>query len=372
MALYDSLAIFLNAFWHVMLELAPWLLLGIGVAGAMDTLLPKGWLKRQLTGRAGVTKAVLFGVPLPLCSCAVIPVGLGLKQQGTGNAPAVGFLISTPQTGVDSVFVTASLLGWPFALFKMATALVTGIAGGLVQQAIDRRSALNDELQKEPNAETDTELLPEMPSTFQPLNVIDLPIQEVATESEAPKGFFGKLLLAAQHSEEMMRSIYLWLMVGVLISVGISLWIDEGTLDGLASYGPLASMGVALLISLPWYVCAVESVPIAAALAGAGLPLGAVMVFLMAGPATNLATVGALWRGLGVVPTIVYLATIIVGSFAGGLIFEAWNPTTDGTAGSFLTHHCETEATWWAIACTLFLLAWLVRLLWLDFGKKRA
>lgn len=364
MSLYESLSLFLSAFWHVMLELAPWLLLGITVAGAMEALLPKGWLKRQLTGRAGVTKAVLFGVPLPLCSCAVIPVGLGLKQQGAGNAPAVGFLISTPQTGVDSVFVTASLLGWPFALFKMLTALVTGIAGGLIQQTIDRRSSLA----KEP----EEEIFPDMPASFQPLEVIETPPQSPPAESETPKGFFGKLLQAAQHAEEMMLSIYLWLMVGVLISVGISLGIDEGTLDGLASYGPIASMVVALLISLPWYVCAVESVPIAAALAGAGLPLGAVMVFLMAGPATNLATIGALWRGLGPVPTVVYLATIIVGSFAGGLIFEAWNPTTASDTGSFLTHHCAADATWWSIACAILLLAWLVRLFWIDFSKPHS
>ncbi len=362
MALIDSLTLFLTTFWHVMLELAPWLLVGISVAGAMDALLPKGWLKRHFATRSGVIKAVLFGIPLPLCSCAVIPVGLGLKQQGAGNAPAVAFLISTPQTGVDSIFVTASLLGWPFAIFKMATALVTGVVGGWIQQLIDLRNGSENK--------SNEEIMHEMPASFQPLNVIEAPHRMIEPESEESTSLLGKLFLGAKHSEEMMRSIYLWLMVGVLISVAITLWIDEGALEGLNSYGTLASMFVTLLISLPWYVCAVESVPIAAALAGAGLPLGAIMVFLMAGPATNMATMGALWRGLGPIPTMVYLATIIVGSFAGGLIFEAWNPTMARSGGSFLVHHHTTEPTWWATACTLFLLAWLVRLVWLDFGKR--
>ena len=108
---------FLNAMWQVTVELAPWLLLGSLVAGVLHVVLPPGFVHRRLRGRGGVVKAVLLGVPLPLCSCGVIPAGLGLKRDGASNGAAIGFLASTPQTGVDSVLVSASFLGWPFAVF---------------------------------------------------------------------------------------------------------------------------------------------------------------------------------------------------------------------------------------------------------------
>ena len=120
----------LNAIWSILLDLAPWLLLGAGVASALHIWLPPGLLQRHLSGYAGVAKAVALGVPMPLCSCGVIPAGLGLKKDGASDGAALGFLISTPQTGVDSILVSASFLGWPFALFKVGAATVTGLVGG--------------------------------------------------------------------------------------------------------------------------------------------------------------------------------------------------------------------------------------------------
>ena len=343
-----------------MLELAPWLLLGLAVAGAMEVVLPEGWVQKQLRGRGGVTKAVLFGIPLPLCSCSVIPVGLNLKKPETGSGPAVGFLISTPQTGIDSIFVTASMLGWPFALFKMATALVTGVLGGWIESAIEENE-LKDK---------DWELPESMPSSFTPLSVIEeAPAEEPHTHQLPHQSVFVRAFL---HAEVMMLSIYKWLMVGVVISVLLTLWLDGQPLDSLSGHSLLVAMSIALVISLPWYVCATESVPIAAALAVAGLPLGAIMVFLMAGPATNMATIGALWRGLGARSTIVYLITIIVGSFVGGLLFEMLGVgmksviSLDPHAGHDHGHGGGTIGT---ISAVLMML-WLVRLVWLDYSGK--
>lgn len=341
-----------------MLELAPWLLLGLGVAGAMEVLLPEGWVQKQLRSRGGVTKAVLFGIPLPLCSCSVIPVGLNLKKPDTGSGPAVGFLISTPQTGIDSIFVTASMLGWPFALFKMATALVTGVLGGWIESSLEE-----NELK-----EKDWELPESMPNSFTPLSVIE---EDHIEESDTYKEVVHQPILvkAFLHAEVMMLSIYKWLMVGVMISVLLTLWLDGQPLDSLSGHSLLVAMSIALIISLPWYVCATESVPIAAALAVAGLPLGAIMVFLMAGPATNMATIGALWRGLGARSTVVYLATIIVGSFAGGLLFEmlgssvASDNPLDPHAGHDHGHGGGIVGT----ICSVLMMLWLVRLVWLDY-----
>jgi uncharacterized membrane protein YraQ (UPF0718 family) len=118
--------------WNVWVELAPWLLLGALVSGVIHVFLPTDFVRRHLTGRGSIAKAVALGVPLPLCSCGVIPAGLGLKKDGASDGAAVGFLISTPQTGVDSVLVAAAFLGWPFALFKVVAATITGMTGGLL------------------------------------------------------------------------------------------------------------------------------------------------------------------------------------------------------------------------------------------------
>ena len=124
---------FIHQAWQIVLELAPWLLLGLLLAGILHVLLPVGFVKRHLgsPGFASVLKAVAVGVPLPLCSCGVIPAALGLKKEGASNGAAVGFLISTPQTGVDSILVSATFLGWPFAIFKVISALLSGLMGGL-------------------------------------------------------------------------------------------------------------------------------------------------------------------------------------------------------------------------------------------------
>ena len=121
---------FWDAIWSISQSLAPWLFLGTAVTGLLHIFLPPNFLKKHLTGQRSVIKAVTFGVPMPLCSCGVIPAGLGLKKEGASDGAAIGFLISTPQTGVDSIMVSASFLGWPFAVFKVLSAFVTGWIGG--------------------------------------------------------------------------------------------------------------------------------------------------------------------------------------------------------------------------------------------------
>ena len=120
----DTLSLLLHNFWMVMVDLAPWLLLGAAMSGLLHIALPAGFVKRQLSGPSGVLKAVALGIPMPLCSCGVIPTGIGLQRDGASNGAAIGFITATPQTGVDSILVSASFLGWPFALSKVFAALI--------------------------------------------------------------------------------------------------------------------------------------------------------------------------------------------------------------------------------------------------------
>ena len=133
------------ASWKVLCQLAPWLLLGMLLSGLLHVFLPAGFVRKKFQGAIGVVKAVLLGVPLPLCSCGVVPAGIGLKNQGASNGASVGFLISTPQTGVDSILVSASFFGWPFAFFKMAVAAITGVIGGWITDRVEIPAHENDD-----------------------------------------------------------------------------------------------------------------------------------------------------------------------------------------------------------------------------------
>ncbi|MCR9163077.1 MAG: permease [Nannocystaceae bacterium] len=280
---------FLSAAWAVTLELAPWLLLGALIAGVLHVALPPGFIERAFVGRRGVLTAVALGVPLPLCSCGVIPAGLGLKKDGASDGAAVGFMISTPQTGVDSVLVSASFLGWPFAIFKLGAAALTGLVGGWLTDAVGDASCT--------------------------------PAKQTPSGHTAPTE--RSVAAAWAHSLDVLRSIWGWLVFGVLLSAFITTVMPQSWLASVGASSPLLALGLALLISIPLYVCATASVPIAAALVAGGFPPGAALVFLMAGPATNLATLGAVYRALGRKALTVYLATIVIGSVALAYAFDA-------------------------------------------------
>ncbi|QDU87065.1 putative permease [Pirellulimonas nuda] len=315
----------------VLLELAPWLLLGALAAGLLHVALPEGWLRRQLQGRAGVVRAVAIGVPLPLCSCGVIPVALGARRAGASDGATVGFLVSTPQTGVDSVLVAASLLGWPLALFKVAAALVLGLIGGWATDATA------------------------------PARGMTLPILESTPVD--PRGWPVRLLA---HALDMLRSIWRWVAAGVLASALITTLAPSDSLGVLSGYGGIGAMLIVLLIATPLYVCATASVPIAASLVAAGLPTGAALVFLMAGPATNVATIGAVYRVLGRSALVVYLAVTILGSLAAGLLFERLAAIAPPVSAA---GHVHGGANGWSITSAVALTALFA---WFAIDELRA
>ena len=312
---------FLHHLWSVTLELAPWLLMGAALSGVIHVVLPHDFVRRHLTGRGSILKAVVLGVPLPLCSCGVIPAGLGLKKDGASDGAAVGFLISTPQTGVDSVLVSAAFLGWPFAIFKLAAAAVTGLVGGaLTARFGGPRQAIDG-------------------STETGLDEVD---------SSWTSGL--------THADDLIQSIWGWLAIGILVSAAITTFLPANALASWTAWGPVVTMLGVLVVSLPLYVCATASVPIAASLVAGGMPTGAALVFLMAGPATNVATIGAILKGFGRRILVLYMGTIIVGSVGLGILFDTWFSSTLTGAGTHGEH-----ASWWAIASALVLAGLLLR-----------
>ncbi|MBN1765594.1 MAG: SO_0444 family Cu/Zn efflux transporter [Sedimentisphaerales bacterium] len=319
--------------WHILLELSPWLLLGMLIAGGLHVLLPEGFIKRHLgSGRfASVFKAVAVGVPMPLCSCGVIPAAIGLKKDGASDGAAIGFLISTPQTGVDSILVSASLLGWPFALFKVVSALVSGLIGGLLvsfMETIKHKSKVpasccHAKTSCCNSGEAGTGMKNSQPSSSACCSESKDNHPGGCCGSEQKKAMNSKWREALHFSFiELLRDIYRWLIIGVVIAAVVSTFIPEGRLAEITWTQGLMGMLVMLAISLPMYICAVASVPLAASLIVAGMSPGSALVLLMAGPTTNIATMGTIYRTFGKQVLIIYLSTVAIMSISLGLIFD--------------------------------------------------
>ena len=330
---------FFTAAWITLCELAPWLLLGMALSGLLHVALPAKFVRQKLRGFSGVLKSVAIGVPLPLCSCGVIPAGIGLKKDGASSGAAVGFLISTPQTGVDSIFVSASFFGWPFAVFKLITAAIMGIVGGVW---VDRKSF------ESPRAMTnDNAALSNAHSGADRNHVHN------ATDQKN----WNQLI---PHSIDMLRSIWVWLVVGILISALINQFELAPLTDRINQWGLLPAMLLVLLFSIPLYVCATASVPIAAALVSSGLPPAVALVFLMAGPATNVATMGAIRSNLGTRALAIYLLTIVVGSMGAAYLFDSLVAVTtiEGIA------HVHTVNAWWTQLSAVIVLGLIAMFVW--------
>ena len=322
---------FFIALWDILLELSPALLAGLLLAGLLHAFLPDGLVQRQLSQRGlrSILRAVLVGVPMPLCSCGVVPTALGLYKDGASKGATTGFLISTPQTGVDSILVSASFLGWPFALFKLGAAAVTGILGGWLAD----RLAPSDE--------------PVAPKPVTP------------SEPPPPSRRLGEALRYAIY--DLFGAIDRWIIFGVIAAAVITTATPPDFFQQLHWTQGLTGMLLMLAVALPLYVCTTGSVPIAAGFVAAGMPAGTALVFLMAGPATNIATIGAIYRTLGGRILGVYLGTVIVMSIGLGMSFDFILPSA-----SAIAHHAHGDDRWLETACALGVIG-----LWLYLEVRR-
>jgi len=287
---------FFKTLWGLTIEMAPYLLLGFLIAGLLNGVFSKDWLQRNM-GKPGIgsaVKAALLGVPLPLCSCGVIPTGVSFYKQGASKGATSSFLISTPQTGVDSILVTYSLMGWAFAIVRPIIAFVTGVLGGIwADQGADADSNRNVE------AESCSDCADDNPSVKQ--------------------HWFDRIFKYAFVT--FLQDISRWLILGLVLATLITMFVPQSLFTEYLS-SPWLNMLIVLAASIPLYVCATASVPIAAALLLKGVSPGAALVFLMAGPATNVATLTVLWQTIGKRTTIKYLVSIMVGAVGFGLIID--------------------------------------------------
>jgi len=256
----------------------------------------------------------LLGVPLPLCSCGVIPTGISFYKNGASKGATNSFLISTPQTGVDSIFATYAMLGWPFAIIRPIVAFTTGVFGGV----------LTNWLIPEKPKPAHVAVNPMFAGLKLDLKSAGKTTAECNDEScgchVAPKKETHALIRAADYAfVELLQDIAKWLLLGFLVATLISVLIPDGFFSMFKGCG-FVEILLILAASVPMYICATGSIPIAAVLLMKGVSPGAALVFMMAGPATNVATITVLGKVMGKKSLMIYLGSIIGGAIVFGLL----------------------------------------------------
>ena len=307
-------------------EMSPYLLLGFLFAGILRVVFPRQMITRYMgkSNFRSVFNASLLGVPMPLCSCGVLPAGIGFYRNGASRGPTISFLISTPQTGVDSILATYSLLGLPLAIIRPVVALLTGLLGGVLGNATERNGK-----EEEDRAGKSEEQ------------------HERSVKELFRYGFV-----------ELIQDISKWLVIGMLVAALLSVLIPGDFFTSTISSEYLAML-LMIAASVPLYICATGSIPIAAVLLMKGLAPGAALVLLMAGPATNIATMAVIGNSLGKRSLWVYLATIIGGALFFGILVNEFLPREWFTgAMPSIAHVHDHETGWfkWASSAILLLL----------------
>ena len=283
---------FINIFWSLVKEISPFLLFGFLICGVLSIVLTVDTIKKYLGKKSlgSIVAASLFGVPLPLCSCGVIPVSAYLRKHGATKASTSSFLISTPQTGVDSIFITYSLLGPILAIYRPIIALFSGIIGGSLSLLFDKEDDVVYDVDCEDDCCNDDE------NSSSLMKVINYGFVRLPIDIVNP------------------------LILGLILSAIFSIFIPSNYFESVGT--GFVGMIIMLFLGLPTYVCATASVPIAFVLYTKGFSLGAVLVFLMTGPATNITTISVCWKILGKKSTLIYLFTIIISSITAGLLLD--------------------------------------------------
>ena len=336
---------YVNAFASMLGSMSPYLLLGFLIAGLLHAFVPSSIYSRYLagTGLRSVAMAAAFGIPLPLCSCGVLPTAVALRRSGASRAASTSFLIATPQTGVDSIAATYSMMGLSFAILRPVAALVTSVIGGLAVGHWERKGTLDDVAQ-EANYEF----------------------------NELPRGFWNKVVATFKYGFfDMMQSIGRWLLIGLVVATLITVLLPDDFFSTYARW-PLLNMFIIVLVAVPMYVCATGSIPIAAALMLKGMSPGCALVLLMAGPAANLASMFVVNKAFGRKATIIYLLSIIGGAIGFGVLVDYLPGMKEHFINALPCHvmHHHMATSWFTTVCSILLLAMIVVALGAKYWKS--
>ena len=309
----------LISFAKVFAAMSPWLVAGFFAAGVIAVWIPRAWVNRVMggsSGFSGILRAVLVGVPLPICSCGVLPIATGLRRNGAGKGATAAFLISTPQTGIDSILATYALMGPVFAIARPLAAALTGIVGGAVVSAVGGDDA------------------------------------SASAADDAPPSSRGLKAILWQAYIRLLGSVVKPLAIGLAVSALVTVLVPDGFFAEAFGGRDWLAMPVMAIIGFPMYVCSTVSIPIAASLILKGVSPGAAFVFLMVGPAMNAMSVTTVASLIGRKAAAAYVATIIAGAILCGCAVNFFTDATGVTETARCAAHGLTAAHW---TCAAFL-----------------
>lgn len=298
---------FLKSLYTLAIDMGLYMMIGLILVGVLNVFIKKQWIAKHLGGVGiwSVVKASIMGVPLPLCSCGVVPTGLYLKDKGASNSSAISFLISTPQTGADSIIATYGLMGPLFAWYRPLAAFVSGIIGGVAVKFFGKNDAIEDSS----SLSKDTD---------------DMPFTNRAIKSF--KYAFG----------EFIDDIALHFILGLIIAALIAVIIPADFIVSIGLGSGIVSMLLMIVIGAPMYICSTSSIPIAVMLMAKGLSPGAAFVFLFMGPFTNAASLILISKKFGRKTTIIYFISASFSALGFGLALD-YIVDTFGVTFSFLS-----------------------------------
>lgn len=382
--------LFLQNLLDLLLEAAPWLVLGLALGGLMKALIPTGFLHKHLSGQGlgAIIKAALLGAPLPLCSCGVIPAALGLRKAGASKPATASFLVSTPETGIDSISITYALLGPFMAVVRPVAALASALVSGGLVALFDREESkpvkpviipvkqvaipvVSIPVKVQPVASA-----PSCCSTSEPASSSCCGSEPASTASSCcgssnetiQESWAGKAWGGVRYAfTQLLDDIVLWLIVGLLFAALVQTFLPPGF---LAQWGSgIVAMLVMMLAGVPMYICATASTPVAAGLLMAGVSPGVALVLLLTGPATNISTLGVIQKELGQRSMWLYLLGVGVTAITAGLLtdalVQAW-----GVDIAAHVHAGHEGLPVWLQWLSLLLLVGVAGRKWLPWGRR--
>lgn len=346
---------FLYSILAILNEMSPYILLGFFIAGLLHVFVKPSMMARHLSGNGfkPVLKSALLGIPLPLCSCGVLPTAVSLRRAGASNAAATSFLIATPQTGVDSIAATWSLLGPAMAVVRPVAALTCSLLGGVTVGRLAPSEAM-------------TVGSPESCGCGSG----DCHGHGSGNEQRT---FFSKLVAALKYGFiDMIQHVGKWLVIGLIVAALITVFVPDDFFVGLARY-PLLAMLAMVAVAVPMYICATGSIPIALSLMLKGLTPGVAFVMLMAGPAANFASVMVLRKSLGTRATAIYIASVVLTAIGFGLLIDYLLPASWFMPSASMCGACHGAHGfgWFDTGCSILLVALLAYAFYVTKIKKQ-
>jgi uncharacterized protein len=357
--------------WNILVESAPYMLFGFLAAGLLKAFVPTSLVARHLSSHKGgvghIFKAAVIGAPLPLCSCSVLPAAAGLKDQGASRGATTAFLVATPETGVDSIAVSYALLDPVMTVLRPVAAIFTAVLAGIGVERFSRQEPTIEHAATHP-LQGGESMQPARGCGCVPGGCAMQPaLEPKARPSEQPSVVVRARQGMAHAFGDILGDIGLWFLLGVLLAGAIGALLPAGLLETWLG-GPWA-MFAALVVAVPLYVCATASTPLAAALVLKGLSPGAALVFLLAGPATNVATITVVAKVLGRRAAGLYVAAIALGALLLGFATDWLYRFLGLSTAGWMAESSEHGAAVWEVLCAVLLLVLIARAAWLQRRK---